>query len=95
LNISTQSTHSRIIRGSKIKGRGTAKVHGSIIKLTAAARVVYRPIFRGIHKIYVFGINIPEAAHSSWIFIQRAVYQVAEFDALTTRIQELLIDLNC
>ena len=42
---------------------------------------------------FVFGIKFPEAAHSSWLFLQKAIYDIStKYDAMPTKVSELISD---
>lgn len=44
---------------------------------------------------FVFGIQFPQAAHSSWLFVQRAVYVITtDFDNVSSKALELLTDVS-
>jgi hypothetical protein len=43
---------------------------------------------------FVFGIKFPEAAHSSWLFLQKGIYGIAtKFDSAPTKVLELMSEL--
>jgi hypothetical protein len=43
---------------------------------------------------FVFSLKFPEASHSSWLFLQKAVYNIStKYDATSTRVSELITDL--
>ena len=49
-----------------------------------------------IKACFLFDVNFPAAARSSWIFIQRAIFGiVATDDIVSSRTQELLSSVHC
>lgn len=46
-----------------------------------------------IKAAFVFGIEFAPAAHSSWLFVQRAVFKtITDFDSVTSRVLERMTD---
>lgn|SRR6218665_1819061 len=46
--------------------------------------------------VFVFDVKFPDAAKSTWLFLQRAVYEIdSHQDSCGTRMLQLLSDLNC
>jgi hypothetical protein len=48
-----------------------------------------------IKAAFVFGIEFPPGARSSWLFLQRAVFGIiTDFDSVTSRVLELVTDTS-
>jgi len=46
-----------------------------------------------VKSTFVFGLMYPQAAHSSWSYLQRAVYGLSSnFDRLSSKVLELITD---
>jgi len=48
-----------------------------------------------VKSAFVFGVDYPAAAQSSWLFLQRAVYGItSKYDRMSSRVLELVTDTN-
>lgn len=49
-----------------------------------------------LKSFFVFDVKFPDAAKSTWLFLQRAVYEIATHqDNSGTKVLQLLSDLHC